>query len=220
MDGRAWWATIYGSQRFGHYWVMNTFTFFQCEKSRDINWKRKSLFNLLWSTECEHFTQSLLLTSCLQSFPSSGSFPINQLFESGGQSIGASASAAVLPMNIQGWDYPWLTNLWFWHHVKNVTAPGNYLCYLLTLFSPFQLSRPLQLFQALSSSPCGFIPPSHFCPLTSPMFPYCLLLPSQSSLWAIPSSPARNSSKDSLFRTCLQTHFPSKIDQHSLHGEN
>ena len=36
----------------------------------------------------------------LQSFPSSGSFPRNQLFTSGGQSTGASASASVLPMNI------------------------------------------------------------------------------------------------------------------------
>ena len=36
-----------------------------------------------------------------QSFPASGSFPMSPLFASGGQSIGASASAAVLPMNIQ-----------------------------------------------------------------------------------------------------------------------
>ena len=41
-------------------------------------------------------------SSCLQSFPASGSFPISQLFASGGQSIGASASASILPMNIQG----------------------------------------------------------------------------------------------------------------------
>ena len=39
---------------------------------------------------------------CSQSFPVSGSFPMNWLFTSGGQSIGASASASVLPMNIQG----------------------------------------------------------------------------------------------------------------------
>ena len=37
------------------------------------------------------------------SFPESGSFPMSQLFESGGHSIGASASASVLPVNIQGW---------------------------------------------------------------------------------------------------------------------
>ena len=41
--------------------------------------------------------------SCLQSFPTSGSFPLSQLFISGGQSIGVSASAPVLPMIIQDW---------------------------------------------------------------------------------------------------------------------
>ena len=42
------------------------------------------------------------LFSCLQSFPALGSFPRSWLFASGGQSIGASASASVLPMNIHG----------------------------------------------------------------------------------------------------------------------
>ena len=42
-------------------------------------------------------------SSCPPSFPASGSFPLSQLFPWGGQSIGASASASVLPMNIQGW---------------------------------------------------------------------------------------------------------------------
>ena len=42
-------------------------------------------------------------SSRLQSFPASGSFPMSQFFASGGQSIGASASASVLPMNIQDW---------------------------------------------------------------------------------------------------------------------
>ena len=49
-----------------------------------------------------HLTRCCLLSS-LQSFPASGSFPMNQLLVSGGQSIGASASASVLPMNIQDW---------------------------------------------------------------------------------------------------------------------
>ena len=39
---------------------------------------------------------------CLQFFPASGSFPVSWLFASGGQRIGTSASASVLPMNIQG----------------------------------------------------------------------------------------------------------------------
>ena len=42
-------------------------------------------------------------SSCLQSFPASESFPMNQFFSSGGQTIGVSASASVLPMNIQDW---------------------------------------------------------------------------------------------------------------------
>ena len=42
-------------------------------------------------------------SSCLQSFPASGSFQMSQFFPSGGQSIGVSVSASVLPMNIQDW---------------------------------------------------------------------------------------------------------------------
>ena len=47
------------------------------------------------SSSTTHFS------SCLQSFPASGSFQMNQFFTSGGQSIGVLASASVLPMNIQ-----------------------------------------------------------------------------------------------------------------------
>ena len=50
-----------------------------------------------------HLVLCCPFSSCLQSFPASGSFPVSQLFASGGQSMGASASASVLPMNIQGW---------------------------------------------------------------------------------------------------------------------
>ena len=42
-------------------------------------------------------------SSCLQSFPASGSFPMSQFFKSGGQNIGVSASTSVLSMNIQDW---------------------------------------------------------------------------------------------------------------------
>ena len=50
-------------------------------------------------------------SSCLQSFPASGSFLMSWLFASGGQSIGASASPSVLPMNIQDWFPLGLTDL-------------------------------------------------------------------------------------------------------------
>ena len=57
-------------------------------------------------TQVHHPTISssvIPFSSCLQFFPASRSFPMSQFFASGGQSIEASASAAVLPMNIQDW---------------------------------------------------------------------------------------------------------------------
>ena len=66
------------------------------------------------------------LSSCLQSFPASGSFPISQFFASSGQSIGASASASVLPMKIQDWFPLWLTVLYV-------------LCWLYCMFSYHQV---------------------------------------------------------------------------------
>ena len=50
-------------------------------------------------------------SSCLQSFPASGSFPMCQFFTSGSQSIGVSASASVLPKNIHDWFPLGLTDL-------------------------------------------------------------------------------------------------------------
>ena len=50
-------------------------------------------------------------TSCLQSFPVWGSYPLHSLFPSRGQSIRTSTSASVLPMNIQGWFLLGLTDL-------------------------------------------------------------------------------------------------------------
>ena len=53
----------------------------------------------------------ICFSSHLQSFPASVSFPMSQFFSSGGQSIGVSASASVLPMNIQDWFSLGLTGL-------------------------------------------------------------------------------------------------------------
>ena len=50
-----------------------------------------------------HLVLCAPFSSLFQSFPASGSFPMSQFFASGGQSIGVSASASVLPMNIQDW---------------------------------------------------------------------------------------------------------------------
>ena len=48
-------------------------------------------------------SSAIPFSSCPQSFPASGSFQMSQLFTSGGQSIGGSASTSVLPMNPQDW---------------------------------------------------------------------------------------------------------------------
>ena len=64
-----------------------------------ISWSLFKLMSIELMIPSNHLYHPLLL----QSFPASGSFPMSQLFVSGAQSIGASASALVLPMNIQGW---------------------------------------------------------------------------------------------------------------------
>ena len=61
---------------------------------------------------CHPFISSSAIPfSCFQSFPSLGSFPMNWLFSSGGQNIGASTITSVLPMNIQDWFPLGLTGL-------------------------------------------------------------------------------------------------------------
>ena len=64
-------------------------------------------------------------SSCLQSFPASGSFPVSQFFASGDRSIGVSASASVLPMNIQDWFPLGLTGL------ISLRIKGDYVCCLI-----------------------------------------------------------------------------------------
>ena len=59
-------------------------------------------------------------SSCLQSFPASESFQMSQFFDSGGQSVGFSASASVLPMNIQGW-FPLVRTGWISLQSKEVS---------------------------------------------------------------------------------------------------
>ena len=75
-----------------------------------VSW---SLFKLISieSLMLSSSSSAALFSSCLQSFPASGSFPMSQLFASGGQSIGTSTSASVLPVNFQGWFPLGLTGL-------------------------------------------------------------------------------------------------------------
>ena len=78
-------------------------------------------------------SSSLIPFSCLQFFPISGSFLMSQFFASGGQSIGVSASASVLPKNIQDWFPSGLTGLislqskGFWRVFSNTTVQKHLL---------------------------------------------------------------------------------------------
>ena len=65
-----------------------------------LHWESRPLSQWRHPTISSSFVP---FSSCLQSFPASGSFQMSQLFPSGGQSIGVSASASVLPMNTQDW---------------------------------------------------------------------------------------------------------------------
>ena len=65
-------------------------------------------------------SSSVIPFSCLQSFPPTGSFPMSQFFPSGGQSIGVSASASVLPINIQDW-FPLGWTGWISLHHKGLS---------------------------------------------------------------------------------------------------
>ena len=66
-------------------------------------------YSLSWWCHPTILSSIVSSSSCLQSFPASGSFPVSWIFASGGQSIGASAS--VLLMNIQDWSPLELTGL-------------------------------------------------------------------------------------------------------------
>ena len=109
---------------------LNSYLIFLIYKCNKVQFSCSVVFNSLWPHGVQHSrlpcpspSPGVCSNSCplnrwchptisssvvsfsysLQSFPGSGSFPMSQFFTSGSQSIGASASASVLPMNIQDW---------------------------------------------------------------------------------------------------------------------
>ena len=83
----------------------------QASLSFTISWSLLKLMSIESWCHPTIFLSAAPFSSCPQCFPASGSFLTSQLFASGGQSIGASALASVLPVNIQDW-FPWgLTGL-------------------------------------------------------------------------------------------------------------
>ena len=100
-------------------------------------------------------------SSHLQSFPESGSFPMNQFFTSGGQSIGVSASASVLPMNIQDWFPLGLTGsspVWMWDldHKEEGWAQKNWCLWTVVLGEDSWESLGLQGDQISGYKMCKF----------------------------------------------------------------
>ena len=92
---------------------------------------------------CHPTTSSSIVpfSSCLQFFPAWGSFPMSQFFASGGQSIEASASASVLPVNIQDWFPLRLSGLTWENHIQT-TVSAEFWCPDLAVCESMKESVP------------------------------------------------------------------------------
>ena len=84
----------------------------QASLSFTVSWSLFKLTSIEMVMPSNHLILCHSFSSCLQSFPASGSFPMSQLFTPVGRTTGASSSASVLPMNIQV-DFLWVD--WLQH---------------------------------------------------------------------------------------------------------
>ena len=101
------------AQWLSHVWLFATpwIAAHQASMSFTISWTLLKVMSIDSVMLSKHLILCCPFSSCSQFFPVSGSFPVSWLFESGGQCIGASASASVLSMNIQDWFLLGLTSL-------------------------------------------------------------------------------------------------------------
>ena len=92
-------------QLLSHVWLFGTpwTAARQASLSFTISWSLLKLMSIKFVFHTTILSSVVPFSSCFQPFPASGSFPMSWLFPSGGQCIGTSASASVLPMNIQDW---------------------------------------------------------------------------------------------------------------------
>ena len=92
-------------QSLGHVWLFVTPWTKALQPSLSItnSWSPSKPMSIEWWCHPTISSSVIPFSSHPQSFPASGSFQMSQLFTSGGQSIGVSASASVLPMNTQDW---------------------------------------------------------------------------------------------------------------------
>ena len=87
---------------------------------------------LNWWCHPSSSSSAIPFSSCFQSFPTSGSFPMSQIFASGGQSIGVSVSTSVLPMNIQDWFPLGLTGLTLKAYISTTNWDPYHILVLIT----------------------------------------------------------------------------------------
>ena len=112
MDRGAWWAVVHGVAResdivqlLSHVWLFVTPRTAACQPSLSIT-NYQSLLKLMSIKSVMPFNHLILCCPLLllpSIFPSIRYFPVSQLSATGGQNIGASVLASVLPMNIQDW---------------------------------------------------------------------------------------------------------------------
>ena len=124
-------------------------------------------YSLSWWCHPTISSSVVSFSSCLQSFPGSGSFPVSWLFASGGQSIRAWASASVLPMNIQGWFSLGLTGLisllskalsrvFSSTKTSKLSVLQRSACFIFQLSHPYMTTGKTITFTSLS--PAFFVP--------------------------------------------------------------
>ena len=92
-------------QSLSHVWLFTTPETAACQASPSItsSWSLLKLMSIELMMPSNHLILCRPFSSCLQSFPATGSFPMSQLFSSGGQRTGVAASASGLSMNTQDW---------------------------------------------------------------------------------------------------------------------
>ena len=142
----------YPVQSLSHVWVfVTTWTVpHQASLSITNSWNLLKLMSIKLVISSNHLIFCHPLSSCLQSFPAPGSFPMSQFFASGGQSIGASV--LVLPMNIQDWFPLGLTDL------ASLVSKG-----LLQVFSYTTVQKHQYTHTHTHTHTCTCVPIHDFC---------------------------------------------------------
>ena len=118
----------------------------QASLSFTISWSLLKLMSIESMMPSNHLILCHFLLLQVSIFPTSGSFPMSQIFASGGQNIGTSASASVLPINIQGLFLLGLTvqgtlKSFLQHHSSKASILKHSAFFMVQLSHPYMKSR-------------------------------------------------------------------------------